>query len=118
MEAELFNASYVLSPYAQRLKDVTPFNRLVDLSITAASTSKDAGALHALCLIPYAGSIAWVLYDYILTFPDEIQYMWSCRISLVTLLLFLLRYGALLKQVLLMCQFVPLDIFSETSYAW
>lgn len=38
-------------------------------------------------------SIAFVYYDYILTFPDELQYMWKQRFRVSTLLYIMCRYA-------------------------
>lgn len=66
----------------------------------------------------YIGLTAWVIYDHCLTFSDEIRYMWGFKASTTTVLLFLLRYGALFRQVLLMSQFLCLDISWDANYVW
>lgn len=66
----------------------------------------------------HASLVALVVYDYMLTFSDEIQYMWSYKTSAITVLLLLLRYVALFKQALRMTQFLHLDVLADESYVW
>ena len=92
--------------------------RIVDLSITAATTSKALRSFGLDCRRSNTSLLAWIVYDFILTFSDEIKFMWTSQISITTILLFILRYGALFRQVLHMCDFLHLDISNGASTAW
>lgn len=47
-------------------------------------------------------SIAFVYYDYMLTFPDEVQYMWKQRFRISTLLYIFCRYAMLANVLFLL----------------
>ncbi|KAF7795309.1 hypothetical protein EIP86_006464 [Pleurotus ostreatoroseus] len=93
------------------------FTSIVDLSLFAATTSKGLD-IQNVAQISDAKLVAWVAYDFLLTLPDEIRYMWTRQVSVVTVLLFLLRYGTLIRQGFLMCTFLKLDVLASASHIW
>ena len=58
---------------------------------------------------------ALVLYDYVLNISDEIQHVWKRRLSSVTILYVLNRYGLCFYRMLMTTEFVSFGPISEAQ---
>ncbi|KAF7792144.1 hypothetical protein EIP86_003174 [Pleurotus ostreatoroseus] len=70
-----------------------------------------------------AATVAWFLYDYVLTFSNEIRYIWSRQFSSVGLIFLFARYAAfvhLLKPIENFVQWnrIPKDDIDECGIIW
>ncbi|GBE83934.1 hypothetical protein SCP_0509930 [Sparassis crispa] len=47
----------------------------------------------------YCAVVCLLWYDYLLTFSEEVQYIWKSRLSVSSVLFYVIRYSALLSSI-------------------
>ncbi|OBZ67735.1 hypothetical protein A0H81_12161 [Grifola frondosa] len=58
-------------------------------------------------LMLYVSAAALICYDYFLTLGSEVQHMWRAKISIATLVFYLVRYSAVFSTVFVILDIIP-----------